>query len=94
LADNSHHAAGQKTDEAVNREGNQMSKSICRLMLTVGVLTLAAAANATEPGTVPGTNTTCAPGTPEVIIYHAGALTAAFPAVEGVVYAANRCLRN
>jgi ABC-type molybdate transport system substrate-binding protein len=64
-----------------------MSKLMRRLMtclLAVGVFTLATAAHATEPGTLPGVNTTCAPGTPQVIIYHAGALTNAFKAVESV----------
>jgi molybdate/tungstate transport system substrate-binding protein len=64
-----------------------MSKLMRRLtisLLAVSVLTLAASANATEPGAVPGTNHTCPPGTPEVIIYHAGALTAEFLAVESV----------
>jgi ABC-type molybdate transport system substrate-binding protein len=71
----------------INGRGNPTSKLMHRLticLVAVGVLTLATSANATEPGTVPGTNTSCVPGTPEVIIYHAGALTTLFLAVESV----------
>ena len=53
---------------------SSLKRSLIVLVFSVGVLSLAASANAV-----------CPPGTPQLIIYHAGSLNAAFSAVEALI---------
>jgi ABC-type molybdate transport system substrate-binding protein len=50
---------------------SSLKRRLTQILFAVGVMSLAASANAA-----------CAPGTPQLIIYHAGSLSAAFAAVE------------